>query len=186
MKPDKTAILNVNLDAEKTLTMSTLNQAENALIRLAQTGADLLIIQHSGPIEVEINKTLKTIATPPHNPRRFCLIDGNFSWKILNQKKIDIKDCILLGIFAAIGFLSKYLFVYLLVAIDFLFLYIIFIKKEKKFDYKYLISFVVFLVLLVPHLIWLIDNDYITITYGLGRAGLENSNFFQDIKGNIL
>ena len=64
--------------------MSTLNQAENALIRLAQSGADLLIIQHSGPIEVEINKTLKTIATPPHNPRRFCLIDGNFSWKILN------------------------------------------------------------------------------------------------------
>ena len=100
-----------------------------------------------------------------------------FSWKIFNQKKIDIKNCILLGIFAAIGFLSKYLFVYLLVAIDFLFLYIIFIKKEKKFDYKYLISFVVFLVLLVPHLIWLIDNDYITIIYGLGRTGLENSNF---------
>ena len=104
-----------------------------------------------------------------------------FSWKVLNQKKIDIKDCILLGIFAAIGFLSKYLFVYLLVAIDFSFLYIIFIKKEKKFDYKYLISFVVFLVLLVPHLIWLIDNDYITITYGLGRTGLENSNFLNHL-----
>ena len=104
-----------------------------------------------------------------------------FSWKMLNQKKIDIKDCILLGIFAAIGFLSKYLFVYLLVAIDFSFFYIIFIKKEKKFDYKYLISFVVFLVLLVPHLIWLIDNDYITITYGLGRTGLENSNFLNHL-----
>ena len=104
-----------------------------------------------------------------------------FSWKVLNQKKIDIKDCILLGIFAAIGFLSKYLFVYLLVAIDFSFFYIIFIKKEKKFDYKYLISFVVFLVLLVPHLIWLIDNDYITITYGLGRTGLENSNFLNHL-----
>ena len=104
-----------------------------------------------------------------------------FSWKVLNQKKIDIKDCILLGIFAAIGFLSKYLFVYLLVAIDFSFLYIIFIKKEKKFDYKYLISFVVFLVLLVPHLIWLIDNDYTTITYGLGRTGLENSNFLNHL-----
>ena len=104
-----------------------------------------------------------------------------FSWKILNQNKIDIKDCILLGIFAAIGFLSKYLFVYLLVAIDFSFFYIIFIKKEKKFDYKYLISFVVFLVLLVPHLIWLIDNDYITITYGLGRTGLENSNFLNHL-----
>ena len=104
-----------------------------------------------------------------------------FSWKILNQKKIDIKDCILLGMFAAIGFLSKYLFVYLLIAIDFSFFYIIFIKKEKKFDYKYLISFVVFLVLLVPHLIWLIDNDYITITYGLGRTGLENSNFLNHL-----
>ena len=104
-----------------------------------------------------------------------------YSWRIFNKKKIDLKDCILLGIFAAIGFLSKYLFVYLLVAIDFLFLYIIFIKKEKKFDYKYLISFVVFLVLLVPHLIWLIDNDYITITYGLGRTGLENSNFLNHL-----
>ena len=74
----------------------------------------------------------------------------------------------------------------MLVAIDFLFLYIIFIKKEKKFDYKYLISFVVFLVLLVPHLIWLINNDYITITYGLGRTGLENSNFLNHLTHPLL
>ena len=32
------------------------------------------------------------------------------------------------------------------------------IKKEKKLDYKYLISFVVFLALLVPQLICLINN----------------------------
>ena len=79
----KAAILNVNLDAKKTLTLSALNHADNALIRLSQTGADLLIIQHSGPIDVKIYKILKTIATPPHNPRRFCLVDGSFSWKIL-------------------------------------------------------------------------------------------------------
>ena len=109
-----------------------------------------------------------------------------YSWRIFNKKKIDLKDCILLGIFAAIGFLSKYLFLYLLVAIDFLFFYIIFIKKEKKYDYKYLISFVVFLALLVPHLIWLIDNDYITITYGLGRTGLENSNFLDHLTYPLL
>ena len=100
-----------------------------------------------------------------------------YSWRIFSKEKIDLKDNILLGIFAAIGFLSKYLFVYLLVTIDFLFFYIIFIKKEKKYDHRYLISFTVFLILLAPHLIWLIDNDYITITYGLGRTGLENSNF---------
>ena len=109
-----------------------------------------------------------------------------YSWRIFSKEKIDLKDNILLGIFAAIGFLSKYLFVYLLVTIDFLFFYIIFIKKEKKYDYKYLISFTVFLILLVPHLIWLIDNDYITITYGLGRAGLENSNFLNHLTYPLL
>ena len=109
-----------------------------------------------------------------------------YAWRIFSKEKIDLKDNILLGIFAAIGFLSKYLFVYLLVTIDFLFFYIIFIKKEKKYDYKYLISFTVFLILLVPHLIWLIDNDYITITYGLGRAGLENSNFLNHLTYSLL
>ena len=109
-----------------------------------------------------------------------------YSWRIFSKEKIDLKDNILLGIFAAIGFLSKYLFVYLLVTIDFLFFYIIFIKKEKKYDYKYLISFTVFLILLAPHLIWLIDNDYITITYGLGRAGLENSNFLNHLTYPLL
>ena len=109
-----------------------------------------------------------------------------YSWRIFSKEKIDLKDNILLGIFAAIGFLSKYLFVYLLVTIDFLFFYIIFIKKEKKYDYKYLISFTVFLILLAPHLIWLIDNDYITITYGLSRAGLENSNFLNHLTYPLL
>ena len=81
----------------------------------------------------------------------------------------------------AIGFLSKYLFIYLLIAIDLLFFYVIFIKKYKKFDFKYLISLEVFIVLLVPHLIWLINNDYITITYGLARTGLENSSLLDHI-----
>ena len=99
-----------------------------------------------------------------------------FSWKIFNQNKIDIKDCILLGIFAAIGFLSKYLFIYILVTIDLFFFYFIFLKKEKKFDFKYLVSLEVFIVLLVPHIIWLVNHDYITITYALTRTGLETSS----------
>ena len=99
-----------------------------------------------------------------------------YSWKLFNNKEIDLKDCLWLGLFASIGFLSKYLFIYLLIAIDLLFFYIIFIKKYKKFDFKYLISLEVFIVLLVPHFIWLINNDFVTITYGLARTGLENSN----------
>ena len=105
-----------------------------------------------------------------------------YAWKIFDKKKISFKDCVLLGVFAAAGFLSKYLFIYLLISIDVLFFYLIFIKKERKFDFKYIISLEVFIVLLVPHLLWLFNNDFITITYGLARTGLENSNIIDHFK----
>ena len=104
-----------------------------------------------------------------------------YSWKLFDKQQIVFRDCFWLGVFAAIGFLSKYLFVYLLIAIDLLFFYVIFIKRYKKFDFKYLVSLEVFIVLLIPHLIWLTNNDYITITYGLARTGLENSNLLDHI-----
>ena len=87
-----------------------------------------------------------------------------------------------MGLFAAFGFLSKYLFIYLLASIDLLFIYLIFLKKDRKFDFKYLITLEVFLVTLVPHLIWLNNNEFITITYGLARTGLEQSNLIDHIK----
>ena len=105
-----------------------------------------------------------------------------FSWKIYTSKEIKFSDCFLVGLFAAFGFLSKYLFVYLLASIDLLFIYLIFIKKDRKFDFKYLITLEVFLIILVPHLIWLNNNEFITITYGLARTGLEQSNLIDHIK----
>ena len=109
-----------------------------------------------------------------------------YSWKLFDKQQIAFKDCFWLGVFAAIGFLSKYLFIYLLIAIDLLFFYAIFIKKYKKFDFKYLIPLEVFIILLVPHLIWLTNNDYITITYGLARTGLEQSSLLDHIKFPII
>jgi 4-amino-4-deoxy-L-arabinose transferase-like glycosyltransferase len=105
-----------------------------------------------------------------------------FSWKIYTSKEIKFTDCFLVGLFAAFGFLSKYLFLYLLVSIDLLFIYLIFIKRERKFDFKYLITLEVFLIVLVPHLIWLNNNEFITITYGLARTGLEQSSLIDHIK----
>ena len=35
-----------------------------------------------------------------------------YSWKIYDAKEIQFYDCFLIGLFAAIGFLSKYLFIY--------------------------------------------------------------------------
>ena len=105
-----------------------------------------------------------------------------FSWKIYNGKEVRFTDCFLVGLFAAFGFLSKYLFIYLLASIDLLFVYLIFIKKDRKFDFKYLITLEVFLIVLVPHLIWLNNNEFITITYGLARTGLEQSSLIDHIK----
>ena len=99
-----------------------------------------------------------------------------FSWKIFSSKDIKITDCFLLGLFAAIGFLSKYLFIYLLTSIFLFFIYVIFLKKIKKFDFKYIIILEIFLILLVPHFIWLYDNNFVTISYGLKRTGLADAS----------
>ena len=105
-----------------------------------------------------------------------------FSWKIYNSKEVKFTDCFLVGLFASLGFLSKYLFVYLLVSINFLFLYIMFIKRDRKFDFKYLVTLEVFLIALFPHFVWLNNNEFISITYGLARTGLEQSSLIDHIK----
>jgi len=104
-----------------------------------------------------------------------------YSWKIYDAKEIKFYDCFLIGLFAAIGFLSKYLFVYLLLSISSLFIYVTY-KKFKNFDFKYLIIIEIFLVLLVPHLVWLYDNNFITVTYGLQRSGLDETEIFNHVK----
>ncbi len=109
-----------------------------------------------------------------------------FSWKIYSSKEIKFIDCFLLGLFGALGFLSKYLFAYLLASIFLLFLYLIFFQKKKKLDFKYLITIEVFLVLLVPHFIWLYQNDFITIFYGIKRTGLEETDVFNHIQYPII
>ena len=109
-----------------------------------------------------------------------------YSWKIYSEKKIELKECLLLGIFAGIGFLSKYLFIYLLISIKFLFLYSIFIKKDMKYQPKYLLPSIVFLIILIPHLIWLMNNDYITLTYGIHRTGLNELSITDHFKYPII
>ena len=62
-----------------------------------------------------------------------------YSWKIYSSKDIKFLDCFLISLFGVMGFLSKYLFAYLLLSISSLFIYLIYIKKLKKFNFKYLI-----------------------------------------------
>ena len=66
----------------------------------------------------------------------FWSLTAYYSWKIYNSKEIKFLDCFLVGLFAAFGFLSKYLFLYLLVSIDLLFIYFLPITLKTLCRYK--------------------------------------------------
>jgi len=99
-----------------------------------------------------------------------------YCWKgFKNNKNID---WLLFGLFAALGVLSKYLFIYLLIGMDVFFLYMII---KKRIDFKCLISLVPFFLVLLPHIIWLTENDFTTITYGLQRTGTGDQIFLDHL-----
>ena len=52
-----------------------------------------------------------------------------FTWRCINSDKTH--DFILLGLFMGFGFLSKYLFLYLIISIKLLFIYLLIKKKNK-------------------------------------------------------
>ncbi len=99
-----------------------------------------------------------------------------YLWKGFKDNKTI--DWLLLGLFAGFGFLSKYLFIYLGLGIDIFLIYMIY---KKKINFKCLVSIISFLIVLLPHLNWLTENNYITITYGLDRTGTGDQNFLDHI-----
>jgi len=101
-----------------------------------------------------------------------------YLWKGFKDNKII--DWLLVGLFAGFGFLSKYLFIYLGLAMDIFILYMIY-KKKFNFNFNSYASIFPFFIVLLPHLIWLTENNYMTITYGLHRTGGGEENFLDHI-----
>jgi len=100
----------------------------------------------------------------------FWALSVYYTWRCIKYDKAT--DYVLLGLFAGFGILSKYLFVYLILGIKLVFIY--FLRKGKKIKFShYFIAGPITLLILLPHLIWLTENNYITIFYGLQRAGGE-------------
>ena len=98
----------------------------------------------------------------------FWALSVYYTWRCIKYDKIT--DYVFLGLFAGLGILSKYLFIYLIIGIKLVFIY--FIKKGKKINFShYFIAGPITLLILLPHLIWLTDNNYITLFYGLQRTG---------------
>ena len=98
----------------------------------------------------------------------FWALSVYYTWRCLKYDKLV--DFLFLGLFVVLGFLSKYLFIYLILGIKLVFVY--FIRKGKKIKFShYFIAGPIALLILLPHLIWLIENDYSTITYAFQRTG---------------
>ena len=91
-----------------------------------------------------------------------------YTWRCIKHDKAT--DYVFLGLFAGLGILSKYLFIYLIIGIKLVFIY--FLRKGKKIKFShYFIAGPITLLILLPHIIWLTENNYMTITYGLQRTG---------------
>ena len=89
------------------------------------------------------------------------------TWRCIKSDKSI--NYLFLGLSIGLGILSKYLFLYLVVGIKFLFIYL-FIKNKIK-SLNFLIVGPTVLLVISPHLIWLIENDFVTLFYGFQRTG---------------
>jgi hypothetical protein len=65
------------------MTMTHLGKNADQIYRLACSPAKLLIVQHSHTIQEAVRATLRAFAVSPSNPRRYCLIDGRDTYRVL-------------------------------------------------------------------------------------------------------
>lgn len=65
------------------MTPDLLGKRADQIYRLAATPAKLLVVQHSHAIGEAVRATLRAFAVSPAHPRRYCLIDGRDTYRIL-------------------------------------------------------------------------------------------------------
>ena len=122
-----------------------------------------------------------TFETPQFNVN-ICQIPlwvGTIYFFLKSIKNNKIADWIFLGTFSALGFLTKYIFVYLLISLIFYLIYIFFIRKKINFNFLYTV--LIFFLITAPHFQWLLQNDFTTIYYALKRGGLNEFNIYNHL-----
>ncbi len=102
--------------------------------------------------------------------------------KIFNSRKNTFLLFCLLGLFFALGFLSKYAIFYLLLS----FLFSTLIDKECRrffFNKSFLLSIIIIIILIFPNLIWNYNNEFVTLSHTASNANLTHIkiNIFQGI-----
>lgn len=68
--------------AFREMTPDLLGKRADQIFRLAQSPADILIVQHCHEIGEAVRATLRAFCATPHAPRRFCFIDGRDTYSI--------------------------------------------------------------------------------------------------------
>lgn len=94
-----------------------------------------------------------------------------YAWKIFSDPG-HMRNWIIFAVIAAFAMMAKYYILILIAAVFLLFLY----DKNSWFLFKTpapYISGAVFVLLLYPHLRWLIQNDFVTLSYARGRTASE-------------
>ena len=100
-----------------------------------------------------------------------------FFW--IGIKDQNLRYMILTGIFCALGMLTHYSFIFIILS---LFAYfVLFFRKNKKLVKYFFISFFIFILILIPHIIWLYENNLETIKYAFGRTGIDSQSVLRHI-----
>ncbi len=95
------------------------------------------------------------------------------AWRALNSD--SYRPWVLVGLFMGLGFLSKYVFVFLILS-----LLVMLVSRQSwravwRTPGPYLAGGVALLVV-TPHLIWVVENDFITVAYGIDRVGVDRKS----------
>jgi len=99
-------------------------------------------------------------------------------WRALNSD--SYWPWALAGLFMGLGFLSKYVFVFLILSL----LAMLVSRQSWRAVWRtpgpYLAGGVALLVV-TPHLAWVVENDFITVAYGIDRVGVDRKSVFDHL-----
>lgn len=152
------------------LSREWLNENQSAVATLILTG--LWCYTYSSP-EFNVN-----IAQMP------CWVGGIFAfWRAIQTGRLGW--WMLLGFCSAMAVLSKYLGGLMLVP---MFAYALWHPQRRRIALSAgpYVAAITFVLLLLPHLLWMIDTDFATIRYGFKRAGLASMDAAQQSTSSVL
>ena len=96
---------------------------------------------------------------------------------LIIKEKPSILNFILLGVFVGLAFLTKYAAIYFFVSMMFL----LFEKEMRNIFFKHKLFFLcfvlTFVVIIIPNIIWNINNNWITFAHTVDNAALVRSGF---------